>query len=77
MALKIASIYFLDPRRTIEGGFSLRGNGLLNGLLPGVLLTAILLGLGTDTWAQAVAQEVDHDWLWDHHVSIEFLEDGL
>ena len=45
MALKIVSIYFSDLRRKVEGRFSLCGNSLLNGLLLGVFLTAILLSL--------------------------------
>ena len=77
MAPKITSIYFSDPRRKAEGGFSLRSDGLFNGLLLGVFPTALSLGLGTDRWPQAVVKQADQDWLWDYHVSIKVLENGL
>ena len=77
MAPRTVNIYFLDPGRKVEGGFGLRGNGFLNGLLPDVLLTAILLSPGRDWWPQTVAEQADQHWFWDHRVSIKFSEDGL
>ena len=56
MASRTASIHFSDPERKVEGGFGLRGNGFFNGLLLGVFSIAILLGLGTDRWPEAVAE---------------------
>ena len=48
MALKVASIYLTDPERKVEGGFDFYDNGFPNGLVPDILLTAVLLGLGTN-----------------------------
>ena len=48
MALRIISIYVSEPEQKVESGFGLCGDGLFNGLLLGVFLTAIFLGLGTD-----------------------------
>ena len=48
MAPRIASIYLLDPGQKVESGFGLYGNRVLDDLLLGVYLTAILLGLGTN-----------------------------
>ena len=50
MASKTVSIYFSDSERKVKGGFGLRGDGFLNGLLSNVLLTVILLSLGIYTW---------------------------
>ena len=77
IAPKTATIYFSDPKQKIGVGFSLCSNGFLNGLLPIVLSTAILLGLDINRRPQAVAEQADWDWLRDYHVSIKFLEYGL
>ena len=77
MAPKIANIYFLDLRRKVEGGFGLHDDGFFNGLLLGVFSMVILLGLGMDRWPQAVAEQADQDWLWNHRVSTKFLENDL
>ena len=45
---KIGNIYLLDLGQKIERGFGFCNNDLLDGLLPGVFPTAILLGLRTD-----------------------------
>ena len=43
-----ASIHFTDPRGKVQGGFGLSRDSLLNGLVPGILSTTFLFGLGTD-----------------------------
>ena len=48
MALKTANIYLLDLRQKVESGFGLCGNGFLDGLIPVVFLTDILLSLSTN-----------------------------
>ena len=48
MASKTVNIPFFDSGQKVESGFSLYNDGLLDGLLPGILLTTILLCLSTD-----------------------------
>ena len=48
IAPKAASTHLMDPWRKIEDGFGFCNNGLLDGLVPNILPTALLLGLGTD-----------------------------
>ena len=48
MAPKTARIYLLNLRQKVKSSFALCSNGLLDGLLPNVLPTAILLGLSMD-----------------------------
>ena len=43
-----ASIHLTDPRRKVQGGLGLSCDSLLDSLVPGVLLTTLLFGLGTD-----------------------------
>ena len=43
-----ANIYLLDQGQKVQSGFGLQCVSLLDVLLPGILLTAILLGLGMD-----------------------------
>ena len=77
MAPRMASIYFSNLGRKVESGFDHCSNELLNARLPGVFLTAIVLGLGMDRRPQAIAEQADQDCLRDHYVSIKFSEDGL
>ena len=55
MALKIANIHLLNPKRKIESGFGLCDNDLFNDLLLGIFWTAILFSLNIDEKPQAVA----------------------
>ena len=48
VALGAASIHLTDPRRKVHGGLSLSRDSLLDGLVPDVLSTTFLFGLGTD-----------------------------
>ena len=48
MALEVASIYLTDSKQKVKGGFGLRSNGFLNGLIPSVFLTAVLLSFDMD-----------------------------
>ena len=48
IALKTANIYLSNPGQKSESGFGLYADSFFGGLLPNVLLTAILLGLGTN-----------------------------
>ena len=50
MAPRTASIHFSDAGQKVESGFGLFSDGFFDGLLSGVLPTAILLGLGTNKW---------------------------
>ena len=43
-----ASIYLTKPKQKVECGFGLYGNAFLDGLVPSIFLTTILLDLGTD-----------------------------
>ena len=56
IASRAASIYFTDPQKNIQGGLSLTRNSFLDGLVPGVLSTTFLLGLGIDGGSKAVAE---------------------
>ena len=56
MAPKTVSIHFSDLKRKVKGGFALCGDDFFNSLLPGILPTAILFGLGTNKRPQAVAE---------------------
>ena len=48
MASGAANIYFTDPRKKVQGGLSLSRDSFLDGMVPSVLLTTFLFGLGTD-----------------------------
>ena len=48
VALGAASIHLTDPRRKVQGCLGLSRDCFLDGLVQDVLLTAFLLGLGTD-----------------------------
>ena len=56
MALGVASIYLTDPQKKVQGGLGLSRDSLLDGLVPGVLLTTFLLSLGTDGGPETVAE---------------------
>ena len=56
MALKVASIYLTDPQRKVQGGHGLSRDSFLDDLVPGLLLTNFLLGLGTNGGPEAVAE---------------------
>ena len=49
-----ANIYLTDPQRKVQGGLGLSRDSLLDDLVPGVLMTIFLLGLGTDRGPKAV-----------------------
>ena len=48
MALGAASIYLTDPKKKVKSGYSLCNDGFLDGLIPDVLLTIVLLDLSID-----------------------------
>ena len=48
MALGAVSIYLTDQKNKVQGGLGFSRDSFLDGLVPGVLLTTFLLGLGTD-----------------------------
>ena len=77
VASEAASIHLTDPKRKVQGGLGLTRDSFLDGLVPSVFLTTFLLGLGMDGGPEAVAEQGDQDRLREHHVGIEFLEDGL
>ena len=51
-----ASIHLTDPQKKVQGGLGLSRDSLLDGLVPGVLLTTFLLSLSTDGGPEAVAE---------------------
>ena len=73
VALGTRSIYLRDLQKKVQGGLGLSRNSLV----LDVLSTTFLFGLDTDGRPEAVAEQADQDRLQDHHVDIEFLEDGL
>ena len=77
LALGAANIHLTNPRKKVQGGLGFSRDSVLDGLIPGVLLTTFLLGLGTDGGPEAVTEQVDQDRLRDYRVGIKFLEDGL
>ena len=46
----------MDPRRKIQGGLGLIRDRILNSLVPNLLLTTFLLGLGINRGPYAVAE---------------------
>ena len=48
VSLGAASIYLTDPGQKVKGGFGLRSDSFLNGLVPSVLSIPILLSMSTD-----------------------------
>ena len=46
MALGAANIHLTYPQRKVQGGHGLSHDSLFNGLVPDVILTTFLLGLG-------------------------------
>ena len=48
MALGAVNIYLTDLEQKVEGGFGLRGDSVLDGLVSDIVPTAILLGLDMD-----------------------------
>ena len=48
VAPEAASIYLTNPQKKVQDGFGLSRDSFFDGLVPGVLLTTFLLGLGTD-----------------------------
>ena len=51
-----ASIHLTDPRRKLQSVLGLSRDSLLDELVPGVLLTTFLLGLGIDGGPEIVAE---------------------
>ena len=72
-----ASIHLTNLQRKVQSGFGLNCDSFLNGLVPGVILTTFLLGLGTNGKPEAVTEQADQDRLQNHRVGIEFSENGL
>ena len=59
IALRAMSIYFTDREQKDGGGFGLRNDSLLDGLVLDVFAAAILLNLGTDVGPYAFAKQAD------------------
>ena len=56
VALGAANIHLTDLQKKVQGDLGLSRDSLLDGLVPGVLLTIFLLGLSTDEEPEAVTE---------------------
>ena len=56
MASRATSIHLMHLQKKVQGGLGLNHDNLLDGLVPGVLSTTFLLGLGMDGGPEAVAK---------------------